>query len=99
MVSQLFRMRPGRMVLKIICPLQRKSCSKKIAKSINVIVWEFSFYLSGFRVHNQYGMVNSLWKTSPSSPPCKGGERGVVISSIGHGFSQIICKKFTEVKS
>src|SRR3972149_7882854 len=26
-------------------------------------------------------MVNSLWKTSPSSPPCEGGERGVVISS------------------
>ncbi len=27
-------------------------------------------------------MVNSLWKTSPSSPPCEGGERGAVISSI-----------------
>jgi len=27
-------------------------------------------------------MVNSLWKTSPSSPPCEGGERGVVVSSF-----------------
>ena len=25
-------------------------------------------------------MVNSLWKTSSSSPPCEGGERGVVVN-------------------
>ena len=26
-------------------------------------------------------MVNSLWKTSPSSPPCEGGDEGEVVSS------------------
>ncbi|MBI2556250.1 MAG: hypothetical protein HYW13_02310 [Planctomycetes bacterium] len=45
----------------------------------NLIVWEFSFYSCGFRVHNQYDMVNSLWNTTPLSPPCEGGERGVVL--------------------
>ena len=26
-------------------------------------------------------MVSSLWKTSPLSPPCEGGDKGEVISS------------------
>ena len=62
------------------CPTNKGSL-KVAAEGSLIYCIGFSFYSCGFRVHNQYGMVNSLWNTSPSSPPCEGGERGAVISS------------------